>query len=189
MSIHPKKLTRQPKAEAAVEPDALTPVLAADASALPPIPGVLDAATANDEIVEEQSASPVKWGGLIANRPVELPPNLTLATLKARMNGSKVKGQYLTPEEMHFFTRSWRPYRSLGKSCPRLADVETVTKLNYWMLRFEAVIIFGRWRRLKRRPKNSCWHLFCTCVLMILRRDFSSLLTVGVESCLQTINV
>ncbi|KAG8826434.1 hypothetical protein FRB91_007479 [Serendipita sp. 411] len=43
------------------------------------------------------------------------PPGLTVATLKSRLNGkNKVKGALLTPEEMEWFTESWKPYRSIG---------------------------------------------------------------------------
>lgn len=126
-----KKLRKQPKEAAVVEPDAPTPptpVPAADASALPPLPNPLAAGESEDDpllsTLDRQLQAQVSQippgaeghsGGLIADHPIEPPPGVTLSALKARLNGSKIKGQYLTPEEMHFLTRSWRPYRSLGE--------------------------------------------------------------------------
>ncbi|KAF8320701.1 DNA glycosylase, partial [Clavulina sp. PMI_390] len=116
ISISAKKLKKQPQTAAAVvAPGASvppTPAVAEDASTLPPIPDVLNAdsaATPLRDITKPEAQS------LVADRPIELPPTLTLTVLKARLNGSKVKGQYLTPEEMYFLTRAWRPYRSLGE--------------------------------------------------------------------------
>lgn len=43
-----------------------------------------------------------------------LPPGLSLATLRHRATGNKVKGQYLTPDEMRLLTEAWEPYRSVG---------------------------------------------------------------------------
>lgn len=126
IAILPKKIKKQSKATAAVEPDLPAPpppALVADTTALPPIPDPLFAATATAGAESQASSSPGATladsketpRGLIADHSIELPPGLTLSTLKARLNGSKVKGQYLTPEEMYFLTRPWRPYRSLGE--------------------------------------------------------------------------
>lgn len=47
--------------------------------------------------------------------PYPLPPGVTIANLRARLNGkNKIKGAYLTPQEMEHFTESWKPYRSIG---------------------------------------------------------------------------
>ncbi|KAI0675117.1 DNA glycosylase [Trametes maxima] len=46
--------------------------------------------------------------------PPPLPEGLTLATMKSRLSGKKVKGALLTPKEMEELTECWRPYRSLG---------------------------------------------------------------------------
>ncbi|KAG8934791.1 hypothetical protein FRC02_009238 [Tulasnella sp. 418] len=44
-----------------------------------------------------------------------IPEGLTLATLKSRSSGKKVKkGLYLTPAEMEAITAPWAPYRSIG---------------------------------------------------------------------------
>ena len=94
---------------------------AADASTLCPVPEPLRKSDGIDAKDAARTPSPGESSQNVANmtptahRPIELPPGLTLSTLKARLNGSKVKGQYLTPDEMHFFTKSWRPYRSLGE--------------------------------------------------------------------------
>jgi hypothetical protein len=133
--IRPKKLSKQPEAEAAVEvkssaelthsisstPAAAGP--AADASTLRHVPEPLSEPGDQQPENDLRAPSPKLSGPsqsvdnviLIAHRPIELPQGLALSTLKARLNGSKVKGQYLTPDEMYFFTKSWRPYRSLGE--------------------------------------------------------------------------
>ncbi|WVF71319.1 hypothetical protein IAT40_006122 [Kwoniella sp. CBS 6097] len=47
--------------------------------------------------------------------PPPLPADLSVETLRARLNGKKVKtGMYLTPDEMIRLTEPWRPFRSLG---------------------------------------------------------------------------
>ncbi|KAK0212694.1 DNA glycosylase [Desarmillaria ectypa] len=47
--------------------------------------------------------------------PEPLPEGLTVATLKARLDGKKkIKGALLTPAEMEGLTASWKPYRSLA---------------------------------------------------------------------------
>lgn len=43
-----------------------------------------------------------------------LPEGLTLATLRSRAGGNKVKGQYLTPDEMRKLAAGWAPYRSIA---------------------------------------------------------------------------
>jgi len=44
-----------------------------------------------------------------------LPEGLTVAVLKSRLDSKKkVKGAFLTPQEMESLTDGWRPYRSLG---------------------------------------------------------------------------
>ncbi|EIW83020.1 DNA glycosylase [Coniophora puteana RWD-64-598 SS2] len=43
-----------------------------------------------------------------------LPEGLTVASLKGRLTGKKVKGALLTPGEMEQLTEKWEPYRSLG---------------------------------------------------------------------------
>jgi len=98
--IHPRKLAAQPGTMETVPP----PVPDSDEAE-----GALPTSSAS-------LGQPSQKANVIptANRPIELPPGLTLSTLKARLNGSKVKGQYLTPDEMYFLTKSWRPYRSLG---------------------------------------------------------------------------
>ncbi|KAI0769793.1 DNA glycosylase [Trametes elegans] len=47
-------------------------------------------------------------------QPPPLPEGLTVAVLKSRLSGKKVKGALLTPKEMEDLTECWRPYRSLG---------------------------------------------------------------------------
>jgi DNA-3-methyladenine glycosylase II len=39
---------------------------------------------------------------------------VTLATLRSRREGKKIKGAYLTPEEMRSLAKSWEPYRSIA---------------------------------------------------------------------------
>ncbi|KAF9268857.1 DNA glycosylase [Marasmius fiardii PR-910] len=47
--------------------------------------------------------------------PSPLPEGLSVSVLKSRLEGKKkVKGAFLTPNEMEELTESWRPYRSLG---------------------------------------------------------------------------
>lgn len=54
------------------------------------------------------------------NRPTStgrlpLPEGLTVATLKSRLEGKKkIRGAFLTPQEMAALTEHWKPYRSLG---------------------------------------------------------------------------
>lgn len=43
-----------------------------------------------------------------------LPEGLSVAVLKSRLSGKKVKGAFLTPQEMEVLAEPWRPYRSLG---------------------------------------------------------------------------
>lgn len=43
-----------------------------------------------------------------------LPEGLSVANLKSRLEGKKIKGAFLTPKEMEDLTASWAPYRSLG---------------------------------------------------------------------------
>lgn len=43
-----------------------------------------------------------------------LPEGLSVANLKSRLEGKKIKGAFLTPKEMEDLTASWVPYRSLG---------------------------------------------------------------------------
>ncbi|KAI0630166.1 DNA glycosylase [Trametes polyzona] len=47
-------------------------------------------------------------------KPPPLPEGLTVALMKSRLSGKKVKGALLTPKEMEDLTECWRPYRSLG---------------------------------------------------------------------------
>ncbi|KAI9068248.1 DNA glycosylase [Trametes sanguinea] len=46
--------------------------------------------------------------------PPPLPDGLTVAQMKSRLSGKKIKGALLTPKEMEDLTECWRPYRSLG---------------------------------------------------------------------------
>ncbi|KAH9895145.1 DNA glycosylase [Cubamyces lactineus] len=47
-------------------------------------------------------------------KPPPLPEGLTVAQMKSRLSGKKIKGALLTPKEMEELTECWRPYRSLG---------------------------------------------------------------------------
>ncbi|KAL1942070.1 hypothetical protein VTO73DRAFT_6600 [Trametes versicolor] len=46
--------------------------------------------------------------------PPPLPAGLTVAVMKNRLSGKKVKGALLTPKEMEDLAECWQPYRSLG---------------------------------------------------------------------------
>ncbi|EIW63533.1 DNA glycosylase [Trametes versicolor FP-101664 SS1] len=46
--------------------------------------------------------------------PPPLPEGLTVAVMKNRLSGKKVKGALLTPKEMEDLAECWQPYRSLG---------------------------------------------------------------------------
>ncbi|KAF7288642.1 DNA-3-methyladenine glycosidase [Mycena chlorophos] len=47
--------------------------------------------------------------------PQALPAGLTVAEMKSRLDGKKkIKGAFLTPEQMTELTESWRPYRSIA---------------------------------------------------------------------------
>ncbi|KIK01450.1 hypothetical protein K443DRAFT_678456 [Laccaria amethystina LaAM-08-1] len=47
--------------------------------------------------------------------PVPLPEGITVAMLKSRLEGKKkIKGAFLTPQEMAALTECWKPFRSLG---------------------------------------------------------------------------
>jgi len=48
------------------------------------------------------------------NTTPSLPEGLSVAILKSRLSGKKIKGSFLTPKEMEDLTEPWRPYRSLG---------------------------------------------------------------------------
>jgi DNA-3-methyladenine glycosylase II len=48
--------------------------------------------------------------------PHALPDGLTVSILKGRLEGKKIKGAFLTPEEMESLTEGWQPYRSVGES-------------------------------------------------------------------------
>ncbi|KAF9652981.1 DNA glycosylase [Thelephora ganbajun] len=50
----------------------------------------------------------------LSQPPPGLPDGLSVATLKSRLSGKKVKGALLTPSEMEELTETWKPYRSLG---------------------------------------------------------------------------
>ncbi|TFL04734.1 DNA glycosylase [Pterulicium gracile] len=43
-----------------------------------------------------------------------LPAGITVELLKSRLQGKKVKGAFLTPQEMEDLTEPWKPYRSIG---------------------------------------------------------------------------
>lgn len=45
---------------------------------------------------------------------VSLPAGLSVSVLKSRLDGKKVKGAFLSPQEMTDLTETWKPYRSLG---------------------------------------------------------------------------
>ncbi|KAJ8468590.1 hypothetical protein ONZ51_g9542 [Trametes cubensis] len=47
-------------------------------------------------------------------QPPPLPEGLTVAQMKSRLSGKRIKGALLTPKEMEELTECWRPYRSLG---------------------------------------------------------------------------
>jgi len=49
-----------------------------------------------------------------SNLPPKLPEGLSVAVLKSRLEGKKVKGSILTASEMEALTEGWKPYRSLG---------------------------------------------------------------------------
>ena len=128
ISINPKKLSKQPETAAVVDAKSSTSNLTAadlvaEESTLRPVPEPLkDSGSQQAENALRTHSPTLRKSSQNANdvirsahRPIELPQGLTLPTLKARLNGSKVKGQYLTPDEMYFLTRSWRPYRSLGE--------------------------------------------------------------------------
>lgn len=99
------KKEKKPKASEAVQQqeeedsqDAQA-VPAPDASGLPPVPDVLDT---NGETSVESTApkesDTVKISQAQARKPIELPPGMTVATLKARLNGAKVKYiMFMTP--------------------------------------------------------------------------------------------
>ncbi|TFK44684.1 DNA glycosylase [Crucibulum laeve] len=56
---------------------------------------------------------PATSNGSVA--PPALPKGLTIAELKSRLDGKKkIKGAFLTPQEMTDLTESWKPYRSIG---------------------------------------------------------------------------
>ncbi|KAG8864555.1 hypothetical protein FRB96_005058 [Tulasnella sp. 330] len=58
--------------------------------------------------------SPAKDNELVLN-PITLPDGLSIAMVKSRLAGKKVKkGVFLTPEEMKELTARWAPYRSLA---------------------------------------------------------------------------
>jgi len=50
----------------------------------------------------------------LSQPPPDLPNGLSVAALKSRLSGKKVKGALLTPSEMEELTETWKPYRSLG---------------------------------------------------------------------------
>lgn len=50
----------------------------------------------------------------LSHPPQVLPDGLSVAILKSRLSGKKVKGALLTPSEMGELTETWKPYRSLG---------------------------------------------------------------------------
>ncbi|KAF8629674.1 hypothetical protein AX17_005612 [Amanita inopinata Kibby_2008] len=45
-----------------------------------------------------------------------LPVGLSIPVLESRLAGRKVKGAFLTPQEMRALSQSWKPYRSLGQT-------------------------------------------------------------------------
>ncbi|KAF8345818.1 DNA glycosylase [Amanita rubescens] len=47
------------------------------------------------------------------DQPQLLPSGLSVSILKSRLKGKKVKGAFLTPQEMEELTKDWKPYRSL----------------------------------------------------------------------------
>ncbi|KAI0780010.1 DNA glycosylase [Fomes fomentarius] len=110
-----------------------------DASSLPPAPDALAAVPSTpkkkgkgkgaEEPVEAGMALPTPFtpsinrtlnmlgkpdGHKAAVNVPPLPEGLTVAQMKARLTGKKIKGALLTPKEMDALAESWRPYRSLG---------------------------------------------------------------------------
>jgi len=48
-------------------------------------------------------------------KPTPLPSGIDVPLLKSRLDGKKkIKGAFLTPQEMAALTECWKPYRSLG---------------------------------------------------------------------------
>ncbi|KAF8906555.1 DNA glycosylase [Gymnopilus junonius] len=50
----------------------------------------------------------------IGGKPDPLPAGIEIGLLKGRLDGKKIKGAFLTPQEMVALTECWKPYRSLG---------------------------------------------------------------------------
>ncbi len=61
------------------------------------------------------AVGPIQMKGATAVVPdVPADSGLTLATLRSRRDGKKVKGAYLTPDEMQSLAATWQPYRSIA---------------------------------------------------------------------------
>ncbi|OCF41889.1 hypothetical protein I317_04299 [Kwoniella heveanensis CBS 569] len=107
----PKKVTSKQQSSVGSAPTPLTPT-------------PIDGAPSDETIAEPPERLPPPTPSPHARQllrpsrsytPPELPPDLSVDVLRARLNGKKVKGgMYLTPDEMIRLTEPWRPFRSLG---------------------------------------------------------------------------
>ncbi|KDR75915.1 hypothetical protein GALMADRAFT_140495 [Galerina marginata CBS 339.88] len=50
----------------------------------------------------------------VGGTTIPLPSGVDIPLLQGRLNGKKIKGAFLTPQEMEALTECWKPYRSLG---------------------------------------------------------------------------
>ncbi|GJE94973.1 DNA glycosylase [Phanerochaete sordida] len=135
LTISPKKLPRPDEDPAENSqrdaPDDVLPALAetaasaADASAAPPAPkGRKGKKAAKAADADAGSALPTPFTPSIHKilhavprdaAVAPLPKGLTAAQLRTRLEKkTKIKGAFLTPQEMEELTAPWRPYRSLG---------------------------------------------------------------------------
>ncbi|KIJ67702.1 hypothetical protein HYDPIDRAFT_107169 [Hydnomerulius pinastri MD-312] len=108
-SAVPEDISSVPPSSLLQTPHPSASNLAATPSALLPIPSLPKPFTPSiNKVIEGNSEGNMKpW-----TKP--LPEGLTSAVLKSRLDGKKVKGAFLTPQEMEVLAQDWVPYRSLA---------------------------------------------------------------------------
>ncbi|KAF9244874.1 hypothetical protein BU15DRAFT_85727 [Melanogaster broomeanus] len=104
-SVPPSSLLQTPHPSTSIIPSTSTP------SELLPIPSLPPSFTPSiNKVIEGGNGT----NGNLRPWTKSLPEGLTPAILKSRLDGKKIKGALLTPQEMAALAQEWAPYRSLA---------------------------------------------------------------------------
>ncbi|KAF9227445.1 DNA glycosylase [Gyrodon lividus] len=108
----PEDISSVPPSSLLQTPSAST--ITSTPSGLLPIPSLPQPFTPSINKVIEGSDVGSGTNGNLSPWTRPLPEGLTHGTLKSRLDGKKIKGAFLTPQEMEALTQEWVPYRSLA---------------------------------------------------------------------------